>query len=129
MKARRGWALVCSAALLCGCSPSTQLEQDTSGPLKGLDLSTASSAQAEEIEDRNATADEYRAGFQRYRDCLSSKGFELESVELSNSVYEYGLPDAAVSDGADTQCYDAEFRFVDMLWQTSEEMQEQVAAS
>ncbi|QGH69175.1 hypothetical protein [Pseudactinotalea sp. HY158] len=83
-----------------------------------------SAAQAEEISDRVATAEEYQAAFTRYRECLRASGFELEDVRFENHEYHFGVPNAAVSDGADYECYQAEYRYVDILWQNSDLVQE-----
>lgn len=123
----RKWVLVVAVVLLlAGCSSSASSEQSADGadgPLTGVDVSEASEAQAAEISDRVATADEYQAGFQRYRECLSAAGFELTGVEFTNSVYEFGVPNAAVEDGADEVCYVSEFRYTDMLWQNTDAVQ------
>ncbi|MPV49914.1 hypothetical protein GCG21_07830 [Pseudactinotalea sp. HY160] len=120
------WALVIAVVLLGGCSNSGT-EQSTAVPagwLKDADTSNVSAAQAEEISDRVATADEYHAAFARYRECLSAAGFELENVQFNHPVYEARVPNAAVEDGADSECYQAEFRYVDILWQNSDLVQE-----
>lgn len=117
---------VAVALLLTGCSSVASTEpsvEGTEGPLTGVEVSDASDAQAAEISDRVATADEYQAAFQRYRECLSAAGFELRDVVLRNSVYEFGVPNAAVEDGADDECYVSEFRYTDMLWQSSDAVQ------
>ena len=118
----RSWVLVL-AMLLGGCSfaaPSTQYAGGAGDPLKNADLSAVSAAQKEEISDRIATEEEYQAAFQRYRGCLSAAGFELTDLELKNRVYDFSVPGDAVKAGADKKCYDAEFHYTDMLWQTSE---------
>lgn len=124
MVARQVWGGALMLALLVGgCSSSDSAEGSAGGaddPLVGADLSIASEAQAAEIADRTVTANEYQAAFQRYRECLSAAGFELSDVELENGVYDFGVPDAAVQDGADEDCYEGEYYFVDMLWQTSD---------
>lgn len=90
------------------------------GPLAGADLSGASPAQAAEIDDGVATTDEYQAAFQRFRECVSAAGFELEGVDFTGTGYRYVMPSAAVDDGAEAECYDVEFRYVDMLWQSAD---------
>lgn len=116
----RSGALVL-AMLLGGCSSAASPERFVSAgdPLRGADLSGVSAAQAGEIEDRTATEEEYRAAFQRYRACLNAAGYDLTEVELTDRVYQFGVPTGAVDGGADTQCYRTEFQFVDVLWQTS----------
>jgi hypothetical protein len=86
------------AVLLGGCSsaaPSARSAGGAGDPLKGADLSGASAAQAGEISDRAATADEYQAAFQRYRTCLKAAGYELKDLEFKNHVYEFGVPNEA----------------------------------
>lgn len=118
----RSWVLVVGVVLLAGCSslaPSEPSAKSTDDPLRGVDVSHASAAQAAEIRDRVATADEYQAAFQRFRECLSAAGFELTDVEFTNSEYEFGVPNTAVEDGAHGPCYVSEFRYTDWLWQSS----------
>lgn len=112
--------LVAGLLLLAGCSASPQSESPDEDSFGDLDVSVASTAQAAEIDDGVATADEYSAAFQRYRECLSAAGFEMTYADLSGVVYDYGVPAAAVDDGVEGDCYDAEFRFVDMLWQSAQ---------
>ena len=119
----RSWALVLAVVLLGGCSSADSSEQSAGDPLTGADLSAASAEQAAEISDREASADDYQAAFQRFRECLSAAGFELTDVEFKNNLYEFGVPNAAVEDGADEECYRAEFYYVDMLWQSSDLVQ------
>lgn len=123
LKLRRS-SLILALLFLGGCSASG-LEQSADGddPLGDPDLSTMSAAQAAEISDRKATVDEYQAAFQRFRECLSAAGFELENVALNNQVYDFGVPNAAVDDGADGKCYEEEYKFTDMLWQSSDAVQ------
>lgn len=103
----------------CSSSASERPARDSDDPLAGADLSTASKAQAAEITDRKVTATEYRAAFKRFRTCMSAAGFELTDVELKDEVYDFALPDAAVQDGADQECYQREYYFTDLLWQMS----------
>jgi hypothetical protein len=123
----RGVALIFTLALLGGCS-AAEAGQPAGGvdeEFGDLDLSVASEAQAAEIADREATFDEYQAAFQRYSECLSAAGYPLENVELKNQVYDFRLSNAAVESGVDAECYDGEYRFVDMLWQGRDEVWEQ----
>lgn len=123
----RSWVLIVAVALLAGCSSADGSEEsagDSDGPLAGVDVSDASDAQAAEISDGEVTVDEYRAAFQRYRECLSAAGFELVDVEFSNPLYDYGVPNAAVEEGAEEECYLSEFRYTDILWQTSDHVQD-----
>ncbi|WP_043109138.1 hypothetical protein [Paraoerskovia marina] len=132
--ARRAGALGLAAALLGGCaSPTVPESPDDSSDtpsqrraedvLAGLDLSGASTVQAAEIGDRSASAEEYETAFRRYEECLSAAGFDLGSVRSAGNMYEFAVPDAVVEGGADAECYESEFRFVDMLWQATDEVQ------
>lgn len=121
MRLRRG--LLIFALVLGGCSASPESStSDADNLLQELDLSVASESQAEEIRDHEVTADEYHAAFQRFRGCLSAAGFELRDLELKDNVYEFGVPSDAVEDGSDIECYLSEFKFVDILWQTSDDI-------
>ena len=122
MKSRRATLLV-AMLLLTGCSSTAPSASSGAEGLEGVDVSGASTAQASEIGDNVATVDEYQAAFQRYRECLSAAGFELTDVEFTGFVYEAGVPNAAVEDGADEECYVSEFRYTDMLWQGSDAVQ------
>lgn len=115
--------IVIAMALIAGCSTSA-LPDDGDDPLADMDVSDASAAQVAEISDGEATADEYAAAFQRFRECVSAAGFELTDVTYASPVYEYAVPDAAVQDGVDMECYRAEFYYVDVLWQGSDVVQD-----
>lgn len=123
-KLRLRGGLLTFALLLAGCSGSPESSTgDADNLLRDFDLSIVSEAQAEELSDREVTADEYHAAFQRYRGCLSAAGFELRDLEFKGKVYEFGVPGDAVEDGVDTECYLSEFKYVDMIWQTSDDIQ------
>ncbi|MDD9206556.1 hypothetical protein PU560_08765 [Georgenia sp. 10Sc9-8] len=101
-------------------------EQSADGPrdpLAHVDLSDASAAQVAELSDRTVTRDEYEAAFQRYGDCMSAAGFEVQYVGLTDHVHHYVVSNAAVEDGADAECYEAEYHYVDMLWQGNDLVQ------
>lgn len=117
----RSCALIVALVLLSGCS-STDAEQlaDDRDPLANSDVSDASEEQAAEISDREVTLDEYEAAFQRYRECLSAAGFELRDLRFERHRYRFGVPGEAVESGVDDECYNAEFRYVDMIWQSSD---------
>ncbi|RJK97750.1 hypothetical protein [Vallicoccus soli] len=88
-------------------------------PLRGVDLSGASAAQRAEVADRTVTRDEFRAAFLRYRACMGAAGYDLGPVELTGDRFDYSVPDAAVRDGTDEECYRREHYLVDLVWQTS----------
>jgi hypothetical protein len=96
--------------------------KDSGDPLDGADLSTVSPAQAAEIADRVVTEAEYDAAFQRYGKCLRAEGFKLRTVrKTSDGVYDFAIPDAAVTSGAEDRCGSKEYYLVDMLWQLAKE--------
>lgn len=76
-----------------------------------------STAQRAALEDGTVDGVEYRAAFAAYRDCMREKGFELVDVDDSGIVIEFGIPDAAVQEGAEQLCYPQEFAGVDEAWQ------------
>ncbi len=80
-----------------------------------------SAAQTAEMADGVVTADEYSAAFDRFSACMTGAGYPLVSVDKSAAVYNYSIGDDAVSAGADTQCYDGEFKQVDIAWQIAHE--------
>ena len=95
----------------------------TEDPLEGSDLSEISAASRT----RSTTGSRRQtstASFHRYRECLSAAGFEVSYEELDHLEHTpdvppvtYGVPPEAVEDGADQRCYEAEFKYVDILWQ------------
>jgi hypothetical protein len=83
-------------------------------------------APAESAELRQAMAgevdyDSYFAGFQRYSDCLAAEGHGLIVHDAGGSIVDYGVPEAAVSSGADEYCYTREFAPLDSAWQIANE--------
>lgn len=83
------------------------------------DLSLAGPEQREVLSDGEVTQDEYMAGFERFRACLRAEGYELRDVELVGVVWQGGIPAEAVDSGVEKTCYDRDFKFVDVVWQTS----------
>ena len=101
-------------------SPPTGAIGDASttlDPLEGADLSVVSPAQAAEVEDGTITAQEYSAAFERYRDCMSAAGFELQDPLLIDGVQSSPIPPAAVETGVEEECQEQEYRYTDTLWQ------------
>jgi len=127
-----GAGAVAMGLLLGACGTTTGVQPVAAGaavggaaaedPLVGADLSRVGPEQAAEIEDRVATEEEYAAAFERYRGCMAAAGHELGSVLHHDLVYRFVVADAAVQDGTDDACYEAEFHHVDTLWQTREEV-------
>ncbi len=80
-----------------------------------------SADQTEALSDDSVTADEYQAGFRRFRSCLLDAGFDLGSIDDTRVVIYYTVPDEAVQSGADATCYSREFQNLDMAWQLAHE--------
>lgn len=102
--------------------PGSSAPEPPMDTLTGLDLSVASPAQAAEIADRVASPAEYRAAYGRYRACMLAGGYELEAMPPVLAVggrHTFAVPDEAVQSGVDGECYDREYKFVDILWQTA----------
>lgn len=76
-----------------------------------------SAQQTEALEDQRVDEREYRAGFARFRGCLSNAGFELVRVTESNATIQYAVPAEAVDGGVEGACYSVEFEQLDMHWQ------------
>lgn len=117
----RIFLLVFASLIATGCGSEPESTASQSSELVGIDTSKSSAAQVQEISDNIATADEYAAAFQRYSSCLNAAGFELHDVDTSQAVYKFSIPGPAVESGVDDDCYISEFKFVDILWQTTEE--------
>ena len=75
-----------------------------------------STEQAEALGDDEVTLDEYRAGFQRFSDCMERDGRPLGEVSFNETtqLYDYSY------DGID-DCYEQEFYALDVSWQLSDE--------
>lgn len=108
-----GLAASVLALALVGCG---------SGPPAGVDLTTAewsamSRQQQDAVTDGVVTEREYTAGYEAYVSCLADRGYEVEELGRPSTVYQFGVPDAAVVEGADGDCYESHFRHVDDGWQ------------
>lgn len=78
-----------------------------------------SSAQRDALADGVVTEAEYRAGFDRYRQCMADAGYPLGSVNESDTVISYENSAEAVQSGKEGHCYAAEFAELDMQWQVA----------
>jgi hypothetical protein len=73
--------------------------------------------QSAAVADGKVTEDEYRAGFDRYRECMSASGFAVDVVDADETAIRYVSSDASVQSGVEGRCYAAEFALVDVAWQ------------
>lgn len=69
------------------------------------------------LADGAVTDAEYRAGFSTYSDCMANAGYPLVGVDTDRTIIEYSNTSAAVSSGAEQQCYSRHFLLLDMEWQ------------
>lgn len=76
-----------------------------------------SQAQVDALSDGVVTYDEFRTGFDRYAACLLAAGFDIHGTE-NGKLMDAAIPGEAVDSGADMACYVAEFRQLDIEWQT-----------
>lgn len=88
---------------------------------KQAELPAQSQAQLDALADGTVTAEEYDAGFERFASCMAEAGHPLVFIDKSRTVYNYSLTDESVSTGTDVQCYDAEFKDIDIAWQIANE--------
>lgn len=97
--------------LLGGCSASP------GHPFQFVVPEGASQQQLDAIADSVVTDEEYTAGYRAYVACLAEAGYEVVEYGRPDSIFEIGIPDAAVQSGADDTCYNTHFKAVDELWQ------------
>ena len=70
-------------------------------------------------QDRATTAEEYGAAFQRYRDCMSAAGYELQDPLMIDGVYSSPITQDAKESGVFDECYELEYQYTDRIWQWS----------
>jgi hypothetical protein len=75
-----------------------------------------SPSQAAALDDDEVTFDEYKAGFQRFVDCMERDGRPVSSITFNPVTELY----SATYDGID-DCYNREFYAVDLSWQASDD--------
>ncbi|MEE6288131.1 hypothetical protein V2J52_10760 [Georgenia sp. MJ173] len=118
-------ALAAAALTLAGCASGG--DADESADIKDIerqftfnvdhDLNRTGPEQREALIDGEVTQEEYNAGFERYRACLSAEGYEIHSIELVGVVWHFGVPAEAVDAGVEEECNFREYWFVDSEWQ------------
>ena len=80
-----------------------------------------SAEQAAALSDGVVTEAEYRAGFDRYQQCMTNAGHPLQFVNDTGVIVEYSNSGAAVQSGVEGDCYALEFYQLDMNWQVANE--------
>jgi hypothetical protein len=79
--------------------------------------SPPSAAQQEAITDGVATEAEYRAGFDRYSECMSDAGYPVVFIDQTGTIIQYSNRMEAVTSGHEARCYASEFEQLDTAWQ------------
>lgn len=106
--------VVVVCGLMVGCAPDWEARPTVfSYPDNMTDQQEAA------VDDRKVTEEEYTAGFRAYQACLADAGYEIFAIARPSTVYDFAIPEAAVTSGADEECYDANFIAVDYFWQTA----------
>lgn len=79
----------------------------------------ASAEQAAALADGAVSEAEYRAGFDRYANCMAEEGFPVDVVDTAETFIRYVTSNAAVQSGIDARCYTAEYQELDIAWQAA----------
>ena len=74
-----------------------------------------STEQAEALVDDEVTLDEYKAGFQRFSDCMEHDGRPLGDVAFNETTQLYNYSYDGIDD-----CYEQELYALDVSWQLSD---------
>lgn len=74
-----------------------------------------STEQAEALVDDEVTLNEYKAGFQRFSDCMERDGRPLGDVAFNETTQLYNYSYDGIDD-----CYEQEFYALDVSWQLSD---------
>jgi hypothetical protein len=78
-----------------------------------------SAEQSAAMADGTATEAEYRAGFERYAECMADGGHPVDEIDLTQPVIRYVTSGASVQSGVEGRCYAAEFGMLDSAWQSA----------
>jgi hypothetical protein len=107
----RAIGLACTVGvLLPGCSA-------TDGSAEATTDSVMSAAQVAALADGAVDYDEYHEGARRHIACLAAAGYEVLMEEETFDLVNFGTPEEAVLSGVDEECYQLEWKAVDMAWQ------------
>lgn len=69
--------------------------------------------------DGTVTEAEYRAGFDRYAECMTAGGHPVDVIDTSRTVIRYVNSGASVQSGLEGRCYALEFASLDLAWQSA----------
>lgn len=106
-------AALAAGSLLAGCAGG--------GPRPEADPQVPSGASAEQVaalEDGDVSEEEYTAGYRRLVACVTDAGYAIDEYGRPSTVYEFGIDAGAVDSGLFDECYDREFKAIDIVWQT-----------
>jgi hypothetical protein len=107
-------ALGIAAAALSGCA-NTAAVADEGANIEYSPSADRAAALADGLVDRA----EYRAGFERFRACMTESGYTVDVLDDSGTIIDARYLSEATDDGTDARCYDTEFREVDESWQVA----------
>ncbi|PPG49944.1 hypothetical protein C5C24_11475 [Rathayibacter sp. AY2B3] len=108
---------------LIGSGPHTVSVEGTGGYMLWASWSAPAAPVSVSAEQSAATGDgdvteaEYRDAFGRFQQCMADAGYPLNVPDVTAPVISYSYGDGAYDAGVDVQCYDAEFKQIDMAWQ------------
>jgi hypothetical protein len=78
---------------------------------------TPSAEQSSAMADGAVTESEYRAGFERYAECMAEGGHPVDVIDTTQPVVRYINTSASVQSGVEGRCYASEFTLLDSAWQ------------
>lgn len=78
-----------------------------------------SAEQSAAMADGSVTDAEYRAGFERYAECMADGDHPVDVIDLTQPVIRYVTSGASVQSGVEGRCYAAEFGMLDSAWQSA----------
>jgi hypothetical protein len=76
-----------------------------------------SAEQSAAMADGSVTEAEYRAGFERYANCMSTAGYPVDVIDTTQTVIYYVNSDVSMQSGVEGRCYASEFGLLDSAWQ------------
>ena len=81
--------------------------------------STGSPEQQALLDDDVVTPEEYRRAFDTFRECVRQEGTDLQDVRADSQTGQIRYNSRLVDSGRVESCYEQEFMFVDIVFQSS----------
>lgn len=78
-----------------------------------------SAEQTAAMADAIVTEAEYRAGFDRYAQCMTDAGYPVDVIDATAPIIRYVNSGAAVHSGVEGHCYALELALLDATWQAA----------